>query len=135
MITILQEPDNIQPVYGNLVYRFQSTNQATKYKFRYIVDVFVGGLIVTRLKITPQLAFGQVDISTIVKNYITSRPINKGCALSPEEPIVKAQWGALQEDIVRYYIEVGEEYANNPDDAVEVFEPTITTDEDRKSVV
>ena len=129
MITILQEPENIQPVYGNLVYRFQSTNQATKYKFRYIVDVFVGGLVVTRLKITPQLAFGQVDIATIVRNYITSRPINKGCALSPEEPIVKAQWGALQEDIVRYYIEVGEEYANNPDDPVEVFEPTITTDE------
>lgn len=129
MITILQEPDNIQPVYGNLVYRFQSTNQATTFKFRYIVDVFVGGVVVTRLKITPQLSFGQVDIATIVRNYISSRPINKGCAISPEEPIVKSQWGALQEDIVAYYIEVGEEYATNADDPVEVYEPTVTTDE------
>jgi len=129
MITILQEPDNIQPVYGNLVYRFHSTNQATTFKFRYIVDVFVGGVPVTRLKITPQLSFGQVDISTIVRNYISSRPINKGCDSSPEEPIVKSQWGALKEDIVGYYIEVGEEYTTNPSEPVQIFDPSVTTDE------
>ena len=128
MIQILQQPtfpDNVQPSYGNLVYRFDSTNQATTYKFRYIVDVYVGGVVVTRLKVTPQLAFGQVDIATIVQNYLNSRPINKGCTATTENTIVKAKWGALADDITHIQIGVGEEYASNPDDAVTVYEPTV----------
>ena len=128
-MTIDIQPSLIQPAYGNLVYQFSSTAQTTYYKFRYVVDVWIGGVNQTRLKITPQNSnWGQLDISPIIKNYLTSRPINKGCSGTTETPIVQAEWGAIQTDIDFYYISVGEEYSTTPEGAVVIYEPTVQGD-------
>jgi len=128
-MTIDIQPNLIQPAYGNLVYQFSSTAQTTYYKYRYAVDVWIGGAQQTRLKITPQnTSWGQVDISPIVKNYLTSRPINKGCTGTTENPITQAEWGAVDTDIQFYYIVVGEEYSTTPEGAVVIYEPSTQSD-------
>ena len=128
-MTIDIQPTKVQPAYGNLVYQFSSTAQTAFYKYRYIVDVYVDSVKQTRLKITPQnTSWGQVDISSIIKNYLSSRPINEGCTGTTETPIVQAKWGALNDDIHDYYIKLGEEYSTTPDTVVITFEPTTTSD-------
>ena len=128
-MTIDIQPNLIQPAYGNLVYQFSSTAQTAYYKYRYIVDVYVGGTQQTRLKITPQnSSWGQVDISPIIKNYLTSRPINEGCTGTTETPITQAEWGAVDTDVDNYYIMVGEEYSTTADGNVVVFEPSVQGD-------
>lgn len=128
-MTIDIQPNLIQPAYGNLVYQFSSTAQTAYYKYRYVVDIWIGGAKQTRLKITPQNTnWGQVDISPIVKNYLTSRPINEGCTGTTETPIVQAQWGAIDTDIDFYHIRVGEEYSTTPEGTVVIYEPTEQSD-------
>jgi len=123
-ITISTNPDTIQPVYNQLVYQFSSTAQTAYYKFRYVVDVYVDDVKEARLKITPQFSgYARTDVSNIVENYLTSRPINKGCTGTTETPIVKAEWGALEDDIHKVYIRVGEEYSTTPEGDVLLFEP------------
>lgn len=124
MITINLQPQTIQPSYSNLVYQFSSTAQTAYYKYRYIVDIYVGGQNVSRQKITPQNTnWGQVDVSPIIKNYFNSRPINKGCTGTTETPIVQAQWGGLEDDMDNIFIAVGEEYSLTPDGNVEIYAP------------
>ena len=128
-MTIDIQPDLIQPAYGNLVYQFSSTAQTGNYKYRYIVDVYVGGTKETRLKITPQNSdWGQVDIAPIIKNYLTSRPINKGCTGTTETPITQAEWGAVDTDIQFYKIRVGEEYSTTAEGDVVIYEPSEISD-------
>jgi hypothetical protein len=119
MITFLSQPDVIQPSYGNLVFQFQSTGATdpTKYKFRYVVDVFTNQGFITQLKITPSTeGWGQCDISTILLNYTASQPLNIGC--SGETPLHQSAWGYLDENMIVYDIKVGEEYASTPNGIV-----------------
>lgn len=110
MITLLSTPRKYQPAYGNLVIQFESTNQNTQFKFRYVVDIYADNEFITRLKITPQNEdWGQTDISDIIRNYVNSRPINIGC--NDYTPINQCGWGYLEKDIVGYKVFVGEEYA------------------------
>src|SRR5210317_1546509 len=128
-ITISTNPDKIQPVYNQLVYQFSSTAQTAYYKYRYVVDVYVDDVKEARLKITPQFSgYARTDVSNIVENYLTSRPINKGCTGTTETPIVKAEWGALEDDIHNVYIRVGEEYSTTPEGDVLLFEPIQVSD-------
>jgi hypothetical protein len=128
-ITISTNPDKIQPVYNQLVYQFSSTAQTAYYKYRYVVDVYVDDVKEARLKITPQFSgYARTDVSNIVENYLTSRPINKGCTGTTETPIVKAEWGALEDDIHKVYIRVGEEYSTTPEGDVLLFEPIQVSD-------
>ena len=110
MITILEKPKKYQPAYGNLVMQFSSDKQSTRFKFRYVVDVYADNEYITRLKITPQnTSWGQCDLSEVLRNYVNSKPMNIGCGNFT--PVNQASWGYLNEDIVNYRIFVGEEYA------------------------
>ena len=105
-------PDNYQPVYGNLVYRVTSDKQSTKFKLRFVFDVYVETERIARLKVTPQNeSWGQVDIARILQAYLDSKPLNMGSA-NQNEPITKANWGWLDTDFIRYNVLIGEEYAN-----------------------
>lgn len=115
----LAQPDVIQPSYGNLVFQFQSTGATdpTKFKFRYVVNVFSNQGFITELKITPSTyGWGQCDISTILMNYTASQPLNIGC--SGETPLHQSAWGYLDENMIVYDIKVGEEYASTPNGIV-----------------
>ena len=112
MISLLSTPYTYSPAYGNIVVEFFSTNQITKYKFRYVVDIYADNEFITRLKITPQGDYGQCDVSGILRNYVNSKPVNMGC--NDFTPINKCQWGYLEDDIMAYRVFVGEEYATTP---------------------
>jgi hypothetical protein len=119
MINFLSQPDVVQPVYGNLVFQFESTGATdpTKYKFRYVVDVFTNQGDVASLQITPSTeGWGQVDLSPILLNYTSSQPLNVGCTGST--PLHQSAWGYLDENMIVYDIKVGEEYATTPNGVV-----------------
>ena len=119
MITFLAEPNYIEPVYGNLVFQFQSTGATdpSKYKYRYVVDVFTNEGFITTLKITPSTqGWGQTDLSPILMNYASSQPLNVGC--SGETPVHQIAWGYLDDNMIVYSIKVGEEYSTTPNGVV-----------------
>ena len=122
MITFTYLPEVIQPSYGNLVFQFESTGatDTTKFKFRYVVDVFTNEGFITRLKVSPSTeGWGQVDLSPILLNYTSSQPLNIGC--SGETPLHQSAWGYLDENMIVYDIKVGEEYATTPNGIVVVY--------------
>ena len=111
-ISSISIPSKYSPVYGNIVYQVQSTNQSTKFKFRYVFDIFVNENRIARLKVTPQNSdWGQVDIARILQNYVQSKPLNQGSS-NQNEPISQAIWGWLDEDWLKYEVYIGEEYSN-----------------------
>ena len=119
-VSSISIPNKYSAAYGNIVYQVSSTNQSTKYKFRFVFDVFMNDERIARLKVTPQNPnWGQVDLSRIVKSYVQSTPLNMG-SLNQNEPISKANWGWLDKDWLKLNVYVGEEYANDPTE-----EPTI----------
>ena len=123
MITFLAEPNYIEPVYGNLVFQFESTGATdpSKYKYRYVVDVFSNEGFITTLKISPSTeGWGQTDLSPILMNYTSSQPLNVGC--SGETPIHQIAWGYLNDNMIVYSIKVGEEYSTTPNGNVVVYD-------------
>jgi hypothetical protein len=113
-VTSITYPGRYSPAYGNIVYQVESTNQNTKYKFRYVFDVFIDSQKIARLKVTPQNPdWGQVDISRILQSYVDSHPINQGIT-NDVQPISKADWGWLDKDWLIYNVFIGEEYATTP---------------------
>jgi len=129
MINFLAQPNTIEPSYSNLVFQFTSTGATdpTKYKYRYVVDVFVSegsdeidGQI-AQLKITPSSeGWGQVDISQILKNYTHSKPVNVGCS-GNTTPLHTSAWGYLDKNMLVYSIKVGEEYSTTPNGTIFVY--------------
>lgn len=110
-ITAISTPGRYTAAYGNIVYQVESTNQNTKYKFRYVFDIFMNSQKIARIKTTPQNTdWGQVDISRIIQNYVESVPVNMGSSLQ-NESIAKADWGWLNADWLIYDVYVGEEYS------------------------
>jgi hypothetical protein len=119
MITFLSQPDIIQPVYSNLVFQFQSTaaTDPTIYKYRYVVNVYTQDGFIAQLNITPSTqGWGQVDLSQILLNYTSSKPVNMGC--SGDTPIHQSKWGYLENNMIVYDIMVGEEYATTANGVV-----------------
>ena len=110
-ITAISTPGRYTAAYGNIVYQVESTNQNTKYKFRYVFDIFMNSQKIARIKTTPQNTdWGQVDISRVIQNYVESVPVNMGSTLQ-NESIAKADWGWLNADWLIYDVYVGEEYS------------------------
>jgi len=110
-VTAISTPGRYTAAYGNIVYQVESTNQNTKYKFRYVFDIFMNSQKIARIKTTPQNPdWGQVDISRVIQNYVESVPVNMGSTLQ-NEPITKANWGWLNSDWLIYDVFVGEEYS------------------------
>jgi len=123
MITFLSQPETIQPVYGNLVYQFQSTaaTDPSLYKYRYVVNVYTQDGLIAELKITPSSqGWGQIDLSPILLNYTSSKPVNIGC--SGDTAIQGAAWGYLRNNMIIYDIIVGEEYATTPTGVVVIYD-------------
>lgn len=113
-VTSITYPGRYSPAYSNIIYQVESTNQNTKYKFRYVFDIFMNSEKIARLKVTPQnTEWGQADIGRILQNYVDSRPINMG-ETSSVEPITKCNWGWLDTDWLIYNVFIGEEYSTTP---------------------
>ena len=122
MITFLAQPNTIEPVYGNLVFQFESDKALDPqyYKYRYVVDVFTnrGSTPTNRLFITPSPeGWGQVDLSSILYDFTSSVPQAVGCDI----PIHEIGWGYLNDNMIIYDIRVGEEYTDTPNGIVVLY--------------
>jgi len=73
-INITDQPEDWTPVYNDMRFVIASTN-TTQPNFRYVADVYVSGVAgSTRLTFdaNPITGYGVVDISAIIKSYISS---------------------------------------------------------------
>lgn len=120
MITFLAQPNTIEPVYSNLVFQFISDDALDPdyYRFRYVVDVFSNTGFINRLFITPSPeGWGQVDLSPILYDYVSSTPNIEGCNI----PINEIGWGYIEDNMIVYAIRVGEEYSLDPNGVVVLY--------------
>lgn len=123
MITFLAQPNTIEPAYSNLVFQFQSTGATdpSKYKFRYVVDVYTQDGFIAQLKVSPSSqGWGQVDLSPILRNYVSGKPSNIGC--NGNDPIHEIAWGYIADNMIIYDILVGEEYATTPAGVITLYD-------------
>ena len=123
MITFLSQPNTIEPAYSNLVFQFESDKALDPqyYKFRYVVNVYTQDGFIAQLKITPaNQGWGQIDLSPILRNYVSGKPSNIGCG--GNDPLHEIAWGYLSDNMIIYSILVGEEYATTPNGVVAIYD-------------
>jgi hypothetical protein len=106
------EPVAFSSAHGDLVYVVHDTVKAnaplTYPNFKYVADVYVGGAMVSRLKIVPDPVnqFGVFNIGNIVRNYVDSQLTNPN-------------FSAIKSDVLENYfaythIKFGNEYGVTP---------------------
>jgi len=89
-----------------VVYEATKANDAVTYPdYKYVADVYVNGVMVARKKVTPDPVNkrGVFDISTIVRNYVSS-------VFSPTAGQLLAQQSGANEFFVSVVVKFGEEY-------------------------
>lgn len=71
-ITLLQSPDQIMPVYNDIVFTVNSSNKA-QCSFRYICDVYINGNYITRLKLYPYGVNGYASfkIDRVLQDFVS----------------------------------------------------------------
>lgn len=71
-ITVLQSPDQIMPVYNDIVFTVDSTNKA-QCSFRYVCDIYVNGLFIIRLKLFPYGTNGYASfkVDRVLQDFVT----------------------------------------------------------------
>lgn len=71
-ITLISEPEKFMPAYNPIEYVFNSTNKS-RCDFRYIMDIYIDGVYVTRLKAHPAGSndYGTFRIERIIRDYLT----------------------------------------------------------------
>lgn len=106
------EPVPFSSAHGDLVYVVHDTvkanNPVTYPNFKYVADVYIGGVMVSRLKIVPDPVnqFGIFNIGNIVRNYVDSQLTNPD--FSTLESDVLENYYALTE------VKFGNEYGITP---------------------
>ena len=110
-VTALTYPGRYSNAYGNIVYKVESDQMNTNYKFRFVFDVYMNNERIARLKVTPQNTYwAQVDIARVIQSYMESNPRNEGIR-NEGEPLTKADWGWMDADWLMYSVLIGEEYS------------------------
>jgi hypothetical protein len=128
MITIVQQTPELAPVYNDLVMTVVSNFVTTKFKFKYVFDIFTAQQpqtsyqFIGRVKVTPNpVGYGMLDLGRYLETQVESRVNPTGSTLvvnpNPTDPTF------LNIDInngstVKYYVSVGEEYSNTIDGQV-----------------
>jgi hypothetical protein len=99
-ISIIQEPNDFETVYNDIVYVVTSTNK-TACKFKYIADVYVNGVKIFRDKLFPEPYYGYAvfKLGAILESYVTY-------TLDNDQTTFKTGAGS----VISYYVKFGEEY-------------------------
>jgi hypothetical protein len=105
------EPVQFSSAHGDLVYVVFDTvkaNSPSFPNFKYVADVYVGGVMVSRLKAFPDPVnnFGVFNIGNIVRNYVDSQ-------------LTSPNFGAIKSDVLFNYgkfveVKFGNEYGATP---------------------
>lgn len=105
-ITVIQAPATFASLHAPIWVVASSTNVAQP-DFRFVFDVYVGGLLIVRLKTFPDASgYGVVDVSRVLRSFITN--YFGGAGSSPNAPLA-FQSNAIQRT---FDIAYGEEYAS-----------------------
>jgi len=72
MITIIQEPQEFTPAYNPIDYVVTSDN-ILEPSFQFVFDLYVGGAFISRHRLPIRVGsdFAKIDVSSIVKSYVT----------------------------------------------------------------
>ncbi len=100
-IAIITSPNANAPAYNQMVFNVSSTN-AGQSNFQYLADIYVSGTRVSRLAFPKQPGVNtiQIDISPVMKNYITYDLMNVYSVISAANVNSQAD----------YYVQFGEVY-------------------------
>ncbi len=78
-VIALTTPGRYSNAYGNLIYKVESDQMATKYKFRFVFDIYMDDEKIARLKVTPQNdEWAQTDLARVRQSFVASSPRNNG---------------------------------------------------------
>lgn len=111
---IIRNPAEFQPSKSDAIYFTVSADTTTKPKFRYVFEVYVEGYRVFEGKATPNpYGLGIIDVSRVLDSYLQNYPV----AYFNQTPIFTHQTSPFSRpytnDVVDYYILVGEEYSDS----------------------
>ena len=84
-MTIQQEPSTsyVHGAFEQLMYVLTSTEQASGlyYKFRYIADLWVGGVFVSRVRVFPNNAgAGVIRVDKLIQDWMSITKADRGTA-------------------------------------------------------
>jgi hypothetical protein len=110
---IIKNPADFQPSKSDSLYFTVSANTTSQPKFRYVYEVYVENYKVFEGKATPNpYGLGIIDISRVLDSYLQNYPVS----YHDQTPIFTHQTSPFSRpygnDVVDYFILVGEEYAD-----------------------
>ena len=77
MINFLNTPPKFSPVYTDGLF-FTVSADTNHFKFRYVYDVYADNVLIFQGKATPNpFQLGVIDVSRILKSYVSNIPISK----------------------------------------------------------
>ena len=114
-VSIIQTPEDLQPVKTDGLFFVVSADTQSVFNFRYIFNVYVQGVRVFTGKSTPNpYGLGVLDVSKILETYTTGSPV-------AYDEFTSIFWHSTfpfsrpySNTVITYYIEVGEEHATTP---------------------
>ena len=80
-MTVQQQPSTsyVHGAFEQLMYVITSDNQAGNYKFRYIADLYVGGIMVSRVKVYPNGAgAGVIRVDKLIQDWMAVTKADQG---------------------------------------------------------
>jgi hypothetical protein len=100
-ITVVSSPNTTQPAYNQMLFSITSTRTAEP-NFNFIADVYVAGVLVSRLLFPKQPGSTgiTIDISPVIKNYVTYDMAN----------VYSATWAFNSNSQIAYFVQFGELY-------------------------
>lgn len=113
-VVITKNPSPFQPCKSDDLYFVVSADTTNNPKFRYVYNVYVEDYLVFQGKATPNpYGLGIIDVSMVLDSYLQNYPV----AYHNTTPIFAHQTSVFSRpfsnEVVEYYIEVGEEYADS----------------------
>lgn len=111
---IVKNPAQFQPTKSDGIFFTVSADTTTEPKFRFVYELYVEGYKVFDGKATPNpYGLGIIDVSRILDTYVANYPIS----YYDDQVIFTHQTGVFSRpysnEVVDYYIKVGEEYADS----------------------
>jgi hypothetical protein len=113
MINFLNTPPKFSPVYTDGLF-FTVSADTNHFKFRYVYDVYADNVLIFQGKATPNpFQLGVIDVSRILKSYVSNIPISKWNTT----PIYTHETFPFSRpnnpETINYQVYVGYEYASS----------------------
>jgi hypothetical protein len=112
-ITIVTEPQNLQPAYNDTYFVVDSTNVALP-SYRYIAELYINNVKLVAFKITPEFGtgYGRLNMTKLVSGYLTNtlRHVDTQDFVDGNEDYLNG----LNLSYVNVKVEFGEEYQPAP---------------------